>query len=241
MNIYNRLPNDIQEKVDKQVWNKTKQDIPDIELVYRQLKYNLQNYNHNWSNTQKKIIDFVCWYVFRTRTYGLGHSGCSTHSGKYEYKNSKKINPNVNLGMYLKIYNLYLERKIKKPNYEDIFDNIRLAIDNWVDNNILNKELFQHFANVLGFNIVDMFEYYYDNTGENPFEDHNYLKVIFCLYLIDMFDKIIVITYGYEIEDLDSDSDTDTLEDFLNDGYNDPSDLGVGDILVPSAYDLQFG
>lgn len=237
INLYNRLPSDIQFIVDKHIWNKTKQDIPDIELEYRKLKYNLQNYNHNWSNREKKIIDFVCWYIFRTRTYGFGYCGYETKSGKYEYKNSKNINPNVNLGMYIKIYNLYLENKIKKPNYEDITDNIRLAIDNWVGYNILNKELFEHFAISLGFNIIDMFEYYYDNIGENPFENDNYLKTIFCFYLTDMFDNIIITTFGNEIEDLDSDSDSGSDTDT----FNDPTDLGVGDILVPSAYDLQFG
>ncbi len=266
LTLYNRLPEDIQFIVDNHLWLKTKKDIPEVEMLHRRLKLLLQEYPHQWDKQQKKLIDFVCWYVIKPRTYGAGYCGAETKSGKYQYVNFDPVIErdelldyldNVNesnekeyLGISIRKYITYLETKKNKPSFEMLNDNIKLAIDNWVDNNIVDRDLFQHFATQLGFNIIDMFEYYYDNTGGNPFEDENYQKAIFCWYMSDMFEKLIMITYQYEIEDLDSDSDSDSdndipeeIQDILNAPpvYNDPSNLGIGDILVPSAYDLQFG
>ena len=166
-------------------------------------------------------------------------------------ENTNVINVNWSKNDFVSLLNKLIEsRKIRRPfekqyrimkcnnlTYSNnISDNkYNLFSTTYIDRNILDRDLFQHFATELNFNIIDMFEYYYDNTGENPFEDENYQKAIFCWYMCDMFEKIIMITYQYEIEDLDTDTEEEEPV------YNDPSDLGVGDIIVPSAYDLQFG
>lgn len=252
VSVYKKLNLDLQEKVDKFVWDKTKKDIPEVEMIHRRLRLLLQEYPYDFCDCERKLIDFVCWYVIRPRTYGMGYCGAETKSGKYQYfnfdpvlekdelqeylDNVNETNEKEYLGISIRKFINYLETKKNKPSFEMLNDNIKLAIDNWVDNNILNRDLFQHFATELNFNIIDMFEYYYNNTGENPFEDENYHKAIFCWYICDKFEKIIMITYQYEIEDLDT--DTEEEEEPV---YNDPSDLGIGDIIVPSDYDLQFG
>jgi hypothetical protein len=57
-----------------------------------------------------------------------------------------------------------------------------------------------------------MFEFYFDNTGENPFDDYNYKKKIFTWYLIEMFDNIIMKSYGNLILFMD-DTDEDNTDD----------------------------
>lgn len=210
MNIYNRLNQDIQEQVDKCVWEKTKQPIPEIELIHRKLRLLWQEYTYDWENSQRLVMDHFCEYILKPRVYGRGYCGFNTASGKYEYIIDKEKNKCYSLGKYIIGYCNYLEKKNKKPSFEKILDECRLGIDNWVNCFIIDNDMFQYWAEKLGFNILDMFEIYYDNFGDNPFENENYQKMIFTYYYQDYVERILLITYNWDIEDLNSETEDAT-------------------------------
>lgn len=223
MNIYKKLNLDIQEKVDKLVWEKTKQVIPFIELIYRKLRLEWQEYGYDWEQAQRNVIEHFCKDILKPRTYARGYCGLHTLSGRYEYIIDKELNEYRSIAYMVNRYCIWLEnknnteKKIKKPSFEDLFDEIRLAIDNWVSCFINDNDMFQYWAEKLGFNILDMFELWYADMGENPFLTEDYQKSVFLHYYCDYIERIILITYDWNVEDLDSDSDTETLEEFLMD------------------------
>jgi len=218
MNIYKKLNGDLQEKIDEILFEKHKEKNIDMKqikdlIMDRQLKDNLLNFdkknNLHWGKDNEKLIEFVCWYCIRPRLYGKGYVGLETKSGNYEY--IIEAGQNAPLCMYIEQWINYLTNPIPmlKPSFCELMDGIRLAIDNWVDNYILNKELFQHFAKELNFNIIDMFEYYYDTAGEVPFGEDNFEKQIFTWYLVNKFENIIMITYFHNLDGNGFGSDTD--------------------------------
>jgi hypothetical protein len=214
--IYQKLNGDLQEKIDKIISDKVKEEINmnDIkeELQYRKLYYGLLNLNI-YDEKEKQLIRFVCFDIIRPRIYGKGYCGFESKSGKYEYIIEK--GQNAPLIMYIEQYTNFLDKgRIPnlQPAYDFLKEAINLAIDNWVAKYIISKELFEEFSRALNFSIIDMFEFYFDNTGENPFDDYNYKKKIFTWYLIEMFDNIIMKSYGNLILFMD-DTDEDNTDD----------------------------
>ena len=224
VSVYKKLNMDIQEKVDKFVWEKTKRVIPFLELVHRKLRLEWQEYPYDWEETQRNVMEHFCKDILKPRVYACGYCGLHTASGNYEYINDIEENGEFGgLGYLIYKYCVWLEnknnteKKIKKPSFEDLFDEIRLALDNWIVQNIICKYSFQQWAEKLGFNIIDMFELWYDDIGENPFDNEDYKKSIFLHYYCDYIERILLVTYNWNVEDLDSDSETETLEQFLMD------------------------
>ena len=223
MNIYKKLNLDIQEKVDKLVWEKTKRVIPFLELVHRKLRLEWQEYPYDWEQAQRNVMEHFCQHILKPRVYACGYCGLHTASGNYEYINDIEENGEFGgLGYLVYKYCVWLEnknnteKKIKKPSFEDLFDEMRLAIDNWIVLNIKCKYSFQQWAEKLGFNILDMFELWYDDIGDNPFDSQDYQKSVFLHYYCDYVERILLVTYNWNVEDLDSDSsDTETLDEFL--------------------------
>lgn len=216
--IYKKLNGDLQEKIDKIISNKVKEEInmEDIkeELQYRKLYYGLLNLNI-YDKYEKELIRFVCYDIISPRIYGKGYCGYESKSGKYEYIIKK--GQEAPLIMYIEQYTNFLDKgrlQYLKPDYECLKEGINLAIDNWVDKYIISKELFEEFSRALNFNIIDMFEFYYDNTGENPFEDYNYKKKIFTWYLTEMFDNVIMKSYGNLILFMDDSLSEDDTDDY---------------------------
>lgn len=225
MEVYKRLSIDLQEKVDSIVWDKTKQKIPQIDLVFKRLELNWIQYStfheqnqkyviYKWEDYQLKIIKHFCNEILRPRIYGKGYSGCNTESGKYEYIVDKKKNGYYSLGYVINRYVFWLEhkndeggKKYRKPDFDDLYDECRLAIDDWVDTNIKDNRKFQEVCLELGLNILDMFEKYEDDFSDNPFHEVNYRLMVFAHYYCDCIERILMISYNWDIEDLNSDNE----------------------------------
>jgi hypothetical protein len=209
VSIYKKLPLDIQENIDRKLFESNKVNIPEVELIHNRLQLNLLETIPELCSCEKKLIQFVVQHCIKPNIYGYGFCGAQTKSGKYEYIKDKK--QKLYLGQYINMWIKYIEKKRKKPNFEKLSSEVRLAMDNWVLEYITDIKSFEFYAKLLKFSVIEMFEFYYDNTGQNPFEDINdSMPRVFCLYFTDLFEIIIMKTYNFELE-----SDTSDLEDFL--------------------------
>tara|TARA_Y100001937_G_C7134636_1_gene339285 strand:+ start:477 stop:1091 length:615 start_codon:yes stop_codon:yes gene_type:complete len=204
MNIYEKLPLEMKEEVDKQFWLNHKITIETKEISHRKLRLLLQVIPYHLTSQERNVIDWLCWYVIRPRTYGEGECGLNTESGEYEYKCDKKNKKPLH--KYISKWIHYLETKNDKPYFETLYEAVRLAVDDWVGKNVFNNDLFQHFALELGFNIPSMYQNFFDTYD---WIDYN-VEAIFCSYVLDVVEHIIMKSFAFEIE---TDNELTTDED----------------------------
>lgn len=212
MNIYKKLPLDMKDEIDKQLWKQQKQEIKSNELLHRKLRLLLHELPYHLPYELRKVIDWLCWCVIRPRTYGEGVCGCHTEEGKYIYRIDEKKNPKP---LYKKIekWVYYLETKDNKPYYETLYDAIREAVDDWCSKNITNGFFFQAFALDLGFNIPDMYENYMSNYDIIDYSSETLLPAIFITFVLDIIEELLMMSFHYEIDtdnELTSEEEVDT-------------------------------
>lgn len=192
--IYNKCPLDIQEVIDKHLFESHKEEngfINSFELIHRQLRTELYDLQFNLDPKDYCLIDFLCWEVIRTRPFGewVMLNG---------YKNS--IHNENKLCFWIMSWVGYLQKKNNKPNYEDLNEAVRLAIDNWCFVNILSVYDLKYWCDKLLLNIGEVYDMYLEEIG-NIDTDEDYHKTLLCYYLYDWSVDIIMKSYAYEIDD----------------------------------------
>ena len=206
MDIYNKLTLDVQEHVDKCVWDMTKKNIPEIELKHRKLRLLLQELQYELTIQERLIIDWLCWEVIKPRIYGEEFNicdDCDTTVYSIDINNKNPLYKIINKWVY------YLETKTEKPTYKSVFDKLKLAIDHWVSININNNVSFQNHALNLGMNIPDMYDIFlYDNDVNQHFSCHD----IFAHSILDIVGDIIIKSFDYGILTDDESSDEDSFD-----------------------------
>jgi hypothetical protein len=214
MEIYNKLPTDLQEEVDTFLFKNQKiiqkQTINNINFIDRLIREELHSIPYSYDTNERQLIDFLCWYIFRPRLYGQGYCGCDSDSGEYEYKICRKNK--TPLHKFLKKWLRFLQTEKNKPSFEDLYEEIRLSLDNWVVEKITDKQTFQDYALDLGFNIAEMYETYIITYGMDDIQDidfNMFYKSVFTAHLCDKVEIIIMKSYDYELETDTSDSDTE--------------------------------
>jgi len=179
MNIYNKLNNDIQEKIDKIIWLEHKQPIPTVELFHRKLYYLLEKkldsiYFYHYDKS--KVLKWFCWEVVRNNIYGQLLWGME-YDYKHYYNNSNNYYP---LYKHINLWIKFLETDNPEdmPDFEELEHELKLAVYNWSYDNIGCGRDLQKISLKLGFNIPSMYDKAISTTDE-------------CLY--DKYDKILSI------------------------------------------------
>lgn len=218
MNIYNRLNDDLKEEIDKRLWDKHKKNIKPSYFICRDLRMNILNkfsvnQNENvicYSEFEilkyTHLVNFLTHKVFPKRLLAQGYCGAET-GGEYKYiideKNKKP------LLLFINTWNKYLQNKSKKPNFEDLYENIRLAIDDWCCEYICCVEQFILWTTKLDFVITDIYDYYIITYGGESINElvnsNHYYATLLTAYLCEMTENLIVKSFDYIIDSDDED------------------------------------
>lgn len=78
MEVYNRLNDDLKDRIDNYMWECNKPLISPVDFLHRRLKYNLYRQYEDLCiigfeyNNKSKFIDWLCWDIIRPNIYEAG-------------------------------------------------------------------------------------------------------------------------------------------------------------------------
>lgn len=191
MNIYNNLPTDIQEIIDTQLlMERNYNDELEAELLPTLLYHKIFNelphrYNpkDNFYNEDFRLIKWFCYQVFETRMFGEWINPMRY----YRWNVPLGVNENP-LIFYILQYmnNRYDTNELELP--EEIEEAIRLAIDNWIYEEINDTEDMNNLCKKLNLNIWEMLELYTDTF--DSVDGPDCFKAVITFYLTENINKI---------------------------------------------------
>ena len=229
--IYKKLNVDLQDKVDKIILeeNKKANKISVKDLAIPRLKTALKLSKYHFTQKEKWVWDFLFDKVFSER---LQYSFCKC-CDTYELKNV----------LYM-LSNIIDKDRVKDTILDNITETIERAIEDYCIKNICSHSDIVEFSvsicNYLYYNptyfVSELWEEYTDYYGEGPEFFHQ--LVYHYLNRYNIIDQVNDYITKYSS---DSDSDNNYQLDISEPIYNDPSDLGIGQIIVPSYNDVALG
>lgn len=167
--LYKKLNFDLKEIVDYHIWHNVKQVIPKEELLFRRVRLSLLQCGIDWDIYDKKIIEFLCYEIIRPNVY-------------------------IKFTKCLENYIMFLEKDINNFDYDFLLYELYFLINDWVDINIYDNNSIEKYSLKLGFNTHDIIDYF-NSIIEESFEFEEYRNFMFCWYLTEMIEDLILFQH----------------------------------------------
>jgi hypothetical protein len=219
MNIYNKLPTDIQEKIDT-ILLKDRNYNNDLEIdlygtkLFSNVFYELPfKYMKNkyiiydkpqyiislYDGEDYRIFKWFCYVVLPSRKWGEWVRVEGAYRGSYIWNVGYGVNKNPLLFNVMAFIEKRYDTGIEclEDTFEEFTEAVRLAIDNWIFEEIDDNEDITNLCEKLKINPLDMLEFCMDNLGDYITEQKDF-KMCLCYYINETVKNILCITHRYK-------------------------------------------
>jgi hypothetical protein len=219
MNIYNKLPNDIQERIDTillkdrnyndyleidlygtKLFNNVFYELPFIYIKKRNIIKNGPEYNSIlYDSEDYRIFKWFCYVVLPSRKWGEWVRVDGSYRGFYRWDVEYGVNKRPLLFNVMAFIEKKYDTEIEdlEEAFEEFTEAVSLATDNWIFENLDFNYDITNLCEKLKINPLDMMEHYLDTTGDYITEPKDFRKCI-CFYIIDIIKDILDRAHKYK-------------------------------------------